>query len=100
MLSGDVRFQLGETVSEGVAGSLMYGPRDVAHSFRIDSDEARLLLLFGPGGNEDFFRQAGKPAGTFGFPPDGEEFLSPEQLREVGQRFASEFVGPPLPPKS
>src|SRR6266508_817974 len=44
VLSGEVRFQHGDAVTEAVAGSVVYGPRDVAHAFHVDSAEARLLL--------------------------------------------------------
>ncbi|MGH9194556.1 MAG: hypothetical protein ACRD1T_02300, partial [Acidimicrobiia bacterium] len=82
-----------------VAGSLVYGPRDIPHAFRVDSAEARILLFFGPAGVEGFFREAGKPAGSRQLPPLGEQFLDKEALMEIGNRFHQEFVGPPLPPK-
>src|SRR5687768_13190478 len=62
VLAGEVRFQLGEEVTEGGPGSLVYGPRGVGHSFHVDSPEARLLLIYGPAGTERVFREAGKPA--------------------------------------
>jgi len=99
VLSGEVRVQHGEAVNEAVAGSLVYGPRDIAHAFHVDSAEARLLLFFGPAGVEGFFRDAGKPAGFLGLPPAAEEFLDREALKEIGSRYHQEFVGPPLPPK-
>lgn len=99
VLSGEVRVQHGETVIEAVAGSLVYGPRDVAHAFHVDSAEARLLLIFGPAGVEGFFREGGKPAGSLRLPPSGEQFLDRQALMEVAGRHNQEFVGPPLPPK-
>jgi quercetin dioxygenase-like cupin family protein len=99
VISGEVRVQHGEDVMEAVAGSLVYGPRDVAHGFRVDSEEARMLLFFGPAGVEGFFREAGKPAGSRGLPPLDEEFLDRTVLMEIGARYQQEFVGPPLPPK-
>ena len=99
VLSGEVRVQHGEDVIEAVAGSLVYGPRDVAHSFRVDSTEARLLLFFGPAGVEGFFREAGKPARSLGLPPADEQFLDKQALMEIAGRYDQEFIGPPLPPK-
>jgi quercetin dioxygenase-like cupin family protein len=100
VLSGEVRVQHGDVVSEAVAGSVVYGPRDVAHAFRVDSTEARMLLFFGPGGVEGFFRDAGKPAGFLGLPPADEQFIDKEALMAIGRGYNQEFVGPPLPPKS
>ncbi len=99
VLSGEVRVQHGEAVIEAVAGSVVYGPRDVAHAFHVDSAEARLLLLFGPAGVEGFFRDGGKPAGFLGLPPPDEQFLDKQALKEIASRYGQEFVGPPLPPK-
>ena len=100
VLSGEVRLEHGENLIEAVAGSLAYGPRGVPHRFHVDSDEARLLLLFGPAGVEGFFREGGKPAGSVAIPPAGEQFIDRETLKEIGSRYHQEFIGPPLPPKS
>ena len=100
VLSGEVRVQHGEKVIEAVTGSVVYGPRGVPHSFHIDSDEARMLLFFGPGGEEGFFRDGGKLARSRSLPPAGEEFLDREGLMAIGARYGQEFVGPPLPPKT
>jgi len=99
VLSGEVRVKHGEAVTEAVAGSLVYGPRGIAHAFHVDSEEARLLLFFGPAGVEGFFREGGKPARSLELPPPDEQFLDRQALTEIGARHAQEFVGPPLPPK-
>lgn len=99
VLSGEVRVQHGEDVIEAVAGSLVYGPRGVAHRFHVDSAEARMLLFFGPAGVEGFFREGGKPARSRELPPADEQFLDKQALTEIAGRHAQEFVGPPLPPK-
>lgn len=99
VLDGEIRIQLGDEVIEGVTGSLVYGPRDVAHSFHVDSEEARLLLLFGPAGVEGFFREGGKPAESRTLPPPGEEFLDRQALMQIAGRYGQQFVGPPLQPK-
>jgi hypothetical protein len=100
VLSGEVRVQHGDEVIEAVAGSLVYGPRNVPHAFHVDLEQARLLLFFGPAGVEGFFRECGKPAGFVGLPPADEQFLDKEALKTVGARYNQEFVGPPLPPKA
>jgi quercetin dioxygenase-like cupin family protein len=98
VLAGEVRFQMGETVTNGVSGTFVYGPHGMRHSFHVDSTEARLLLIFGPSGTEEFFREAGKPARSAGLPPAGETFPDRDALIEIARRHGQDFVGPPLPP--
>ncbi len=99
VLSGEVRVKHGDTVVEGVSGSLAYSPRGMSHGFHVDSDEARLLLLFGPAGVEEFFREAGTRARSFGPPPPDEPVPDRETLIEIMTRHSQKVVGPPLPPK-
>jgi quercetin dioxygenase-like cupin family protein len=99
VLDGEVRLQHGDDVFEGTAGSLAFTPRGVPHSFHVDSDEARLLLIFGPAGVEGFFREVATPARSFAPPPPDEPRRTREQLIEIMQRHGQTLHGPPLGPK-
>ncbi len=99
VLSGEIRLQHGDDVVEGVAGSLAYTPRGISHSFHVDSQEARLLLFFGPAGVEEFFREVGTPARSFGPPPPNEPVPDRATIVEIMRRHGQAVVGPPLPPK-
>lgn len=99
VLSGEVRLQHGEDVVEGSAGSFMYTPRGVGHSFHADSGDARVLLFFGPAGVEGFFREAGAPARAFSLPPADEPLPDRETLIEIMSKHGQTVLGPPLPPK-
>lgn len=99
VLSGEVRLQHADEVIEGVAGSFLYTPRDVGHSFHVDSDDARLLLFFGPAGVEGFFREVATPARAFSLPPADEPVPDRETLVAIMGRYDQTVLGPPLPPK-
>lgn len=99
VLSGEIRLQYGDKVAEGVAGSLVYTPRGVGHSFHVDSDDARILLLLGPAGVEGFFREMASPTRTLTLPPANEPVPDQEKLVEAMRRYGSTLLGPPLPPK-
>ena len=47
-----------------------------------------------PGGIEDFFRDAGRPAEGPGLPPEGP--IDVAALAQAAARHGNEFVGPPL----
>lgn len=99
VLAGEVRLQHGDDVVEGAAGSFLYTPRGIGHSFHVDSDDARLLLLFGPAGVEGFFREVATPARAFTLPPPGEPVFDRATLVEIMKRHGQTVLGPPLPPK-
>ena len=99
VLDGEVRFRLGDDIVEGSAGSLVYGPRKVAHGFHVDSAEARLLLIFGPAGTDGLFREAGTPAEALTLPPAEIPVPDRELLTKIASSHGQEIVGPPLPPK-
>jgi quercetin dioxygenase-like cupin family protein len=100
VLSGDVRLQHGEEVVEGTTGSLAYTPRGIAHSFHCDSEDARLLLLFGPAGVEGFFRDVATPARWLGPPPADEPVKDRETLAAIMMQHGQTLLGPPLGPKN
>ena len=99
VLSGEVRLQHGDEIVEGVPGSFLYTPKGIGHSFHVDSDEARVLLFFGPAGVEGFFREVATPARSFSLPPAGEPVPDRDTIIEIMGRHGQTVLGPPLPPK-
>ena len=87
VLEGELRFRLGEEISMAPAGSFVFVPRGIAHSFQNSgSGPARILVLFTPSGMERFFeRFAALPAGSAG----------PEAFGQIGGELGMQVVGPP-----
>ncbi|MGQ0480592.1 MAG: quercetin 2,3-dioxygenase [Pseudonocardia sp.] len=75
-------------------GGFVFGPRNVPHRVRVDSDVAHFLLLTTPAGFEDFVRTAGEPASAPGLPiptaPDVEELVRIAAANHI------RIIGPPL----
>jgi quercetin dioxygenase-like cupin family protein len=68
VLDGEIEFEVDGALALGRPGSFALVPRGAAHSFRVLSDTARVLVITSPGGApngglEDFFQTAGVPAG-------------------------------------
>lgn len=58
VLEGEIQFQLGEEKFIGKAGTWVYGPRGLKHTFRnINSPGARLQFIFHPAGMEHYFEE-------------------------------------------
>src|SRR5580698_4107269 len=72
VIEGELRFWVGGDVIDAPAGSFVYGPRDVPHTFIISSPQARFLLVTEPAGFESFMRQLGQPAASLTIPPPSE----------------------------
>ena len=58
LLDGEVTFHVGEDDYHGQPGSFVFFPRNVPHTFTIDTPSARMLLLNAPGGFERMFELA------------------------------------------
>ncbi len=53
-----VRFQIGDELHAGGAGSFVFVPRGAPHTFQnIGEDHARILIHFSPSGMERFFER-------------------------------------------
>ena len=99
VLDGEVRLQHGDAVIAGTPGTLAFSPRGTGHSFHVDSEEARLLLFFGPAGVEGFFRDVASPARALELPPADEPVPDRETLVGLMAKHGQTLLGPPLPPR-
>jgi quercetin dioxygenase-like cupin family protein len=56
VVSGTGEFQLGDTAVVRGAGSIIFGPRDVPHTFRnVGDTDLKCLIVYSPGGFEQSF---------------------------------------------
>jgi hypothetical protein len=76
------------------AGSVVFAPRGIPHTYRVDSPTARYLCLIVPGGWEQFFAAAGLPAlaPDFSTPHEDPDF---DKIGAVAERYGVDIVGPP-----
>src|SRR4051812_48008328 len=97
VLEGSLTVRCGDRTFSAGPGSFTFLPRGVPHTFLVEGDvPARLLSICVPGGFEEYFVAAGRPAEDDGLPPNAPPDVA--MLREVGEGFGLEIVGPPLAP--
>ncbi len=99
VLEGELTFTVGGERIVATAGSFVYGPKDIEHTFTVTSDEARFLLVGQPAGFEDFVRAVGEPAERNEIPPPATEPPDPEGLARVAAEYGIEITGPPGVPE-
>lgn len=76
------------------AGGFVWLPRDVPHTFRVDSDEVSLLELVSPAGFERFHIDVSEAAPRRELPPPTE--LDVGRIVAAIGRYGAEIVGPPM----
>ena len=95
VIEGELTFWVGGETIVAPAGSFVYGPRDVAHTFVVSSEQARFLLVVEPGGFEDFTRALSSPAERLEIPPADSEPPDLDALVAVAASYGIEIIGPP-----
>jgi quercetin dioxygenase-like cupin family protein len=90
VLQGRLRARLNATIHEAPAGSLVFIPKGVPHTWQnTGRDPARFLVLFTPaaGGMEQFFERS---AGL------GDDTRAAEAFKKFASDAGMEVLGPPL----
>jgi quercetin dioxygenase-like cupin family protein len=97
ILEGEITAWIGDQTICGAPGTLIFGPRGVPHSFEIDSDQVRMLILLTPAGLEEYFKQFCTPALALTLPPPAEvPYADVQKLTAVASTYGIENV-PPKP---
>jgi quercetin dioxygenase-like cupin family protein len=95
VLEGRIRFRVGDDEFVAGPGTWVWQPRGVPQAFRVESESARALCIFTPGGLERMWEDGGVPAGESAEPPP-----QPQPDQETGlalaKRFGFEVIGPQL----
>jgi quercetin dioxygenase-like cupin family protein len=94
VIEGEIRFRQGEDEFVGGPGSWVWGPRNVPHAFKVESEATRLVILVTPGGFERMFEVGGVPVSESPEPPVQE--YDAEAAVEISEQFGFDVVGPQL----
>lgn len=94
VLEGEYEFLVGERTIRAGAGSVIYGPRNVPHTFKnVGTTPARMLAFVMPAGFERFLEEVGKEAaGLSSPPPFGPEEI--ERLLATAPKYGIEMLPP------
>jgi len=95
VLEGEMTFSVGGQTIKATPGTMVCLPRDVPHSFVIDSEQGRALILLTPAGLEGWFKEFSVPAPAMTLPPQAEvPYSEIQRMIEVSPRYGLEFVLP------
>ena len=95
VLEGELAVSVSDRTMNAVPGTMVFLPRNVQHSFRIKSEQARMLVLLTPAGFEGWFREFSVPAPAMTLPPATEPaYEDVQKMFEAAPRYGLEFVLP------
>jgi quercetin dioxygenase-like cupin family protein len=98
VLEGEITLYIGDQPGvRAPAGSFAHIPGGTVHGFRIESEEARYLILT-TSRHGQFYRAITRASRPGGLPPDGP--IPASQIKQASQDFGVEYIGPLPDPTS
>jgi len=95
VIEGEMTFFVGDRTIKATPGTMVFAPRDVAHSFTIDSDRVRILVQLTPAGGEGYFKECSVPASAMTLPPPAETPYSEiQKMMALAPKYGLEFLTP------
>jgi quercetin dioxygenase-like cupin family protein len=94
LIAGRITFFVGDREIALSKGQAAVAPRGVPHAYRIESEQARWLVINNPAGFERFLRAASEPAPADELPPSGRP-VDPDAVVQLATEYGIEVLGPP-----
>jgi quercetin dioxygenase-like cupin family protein len=94
VLEGELRLFLSSREIVLAASQAALAPRGIPHTYRVESDQVRYLVINSPAGFEQFLRAASDPAPRAELPPTGRP-ADPAALATAAAEYGIEILGPP-----
>jgi quercetin dioxygenase-like cupin family protein len=94
LVAGRITFFVGDREVALSEGQAAVAPRGVPHAYRIESEQARWLVINNPAGFERFLRAASEPAPADELPPSGRP-VDPNAVVQLAAEYGIEVLGPP-----
>ncbi len=85
VLEGEILFTVGDKQTLAKAGDYVYMPKNIPHSFKIQTDTAKYLLQVAPAGLEEMFITVSRPAEKPELPPPPSGPPSPDFIKLMGE---------------
>jgi quercetin dioxygenase-like cupin family protein len=95
VIEGELTLWVDGKVIVAPAGSFVFGPRDIPHTFLVTSSESRFLMVTNPAPFADFVRAMSEQAQALALPPASVQPPTPEELTAVAAEYGIEILGPP-----
>jgi quercetin dioxygenase-like cupin family protein len=93
LIEGEIVLHIDGTNHQLESGAMWTVIRGTPHAFAVRSPEARMIVVFTPGGGEEFFIEAGEPAARRELPPPAAQDFARYQAAAAKTEMI--LLGPP-----
>src|SRR5712692_1591827 len=95
IIEGVYTFLVGDERIEAPAGTFVFLPRGIPHTFQVASETARALGIVTPGGFEGYFKAMGEPARELVLPAPPQGAPDIARMTALSAKYGADVVGPP-----
>ncbi|BAY48944.1 cupin 2 domain-containing protein [Scytonema sp. HK-05] len=95
IIEGEATFVVGEQTIKASTGAFVSIPRNTVHSFRVDTETARVLNFYEPAGFEQVVMELGVPATTRTLPPLNLPEMNSHKVQELFKKYGMKTVDAP-----
>lgn len=96
VLEGELSIEVDGMMHHLTAGSSLFAPRNLPHSYKVESTVARWLVMGTPGGFDGWFFDTGKPAERLAVPEfDPADFPDFGEVIASVESYGGKVLGPP-----
>ena len=95
VVEGEMTFSVGDQTIKATPARWSSPRATSPHSFTIDSEQVRILVMVAPAGAEGFFKECSVPAPSMTLPPPAETPYSEiQKMMALAPQYGFEFVPP------
>jgi quercetin dioxygenase-like cupin family protein len=93
ILDGEINYTVDKEVFNARRGDWIFLPRNVQHSFQVQSDQAEVIIHLSPGGFEEYFKEMSEPAKALIIPPRPQGPPDVKRIIETASKYGVKFPG-------
>lgn len=95
VLEGTLTVRIGDVEQQCRAGGVAWLPRDIPHTFRVESPTARYIEVITPAGFESFHIEGSREVTSDSYLPDPTPVNVPELVAHAAE-YSCDVIGPPM----
>ena len=93
ILDGEINYTVDKEVFNAKRGDWIFLPRNIQHSFQVQSDQAEVLIQLSPGGFEEYFKEMSEPAKALIIPPRPQGPPDVKRIIATASKYGVKFPG-------